>query len=78
MRNNLQGDLFAPPVIERPAALPSGAIFHYGGRALLIVRSLGTDAAAPVIVRELSGGSTWLAGQYAIWSAAAVSKLIKR
>lgn len=76
MRNPLQPDLFERPVIERPAALPSGLVFAYAGRALRIARSYGTAANAPVIVEELATFGTTLRGQYGLWSVDAVNRAI--
>lgn len=68
MGNRRQLDLFAPPVIERQAPVPVGAVFSYGGRALRVHRTYGTDARAPVIVEELAPVGAALRGQFALWS----------
>lgn len=73
-----QLDLFAPPAIERPAAIPVGYVFAYGGRSLRVHRVYGVDAAAPVIVEELAQFGTTLKGQFAIWSAQGVMRAAAR
>jgi hypothetical protein len=73
-----QFDLFKPPTIERRAEIPAGMVFNYAGRPLLVVKSYGTDAAAPVIVEELASfGPRTLRGQLAIWSADSVSRAMR-
>jgi len=51
-----QFDLFpiAPPVIERHAEVHAGTVFEFANRPLLVVKSYGSDAAAPVICEEMS------------------------
>jgi hypothetical protein len=77
MRSRFQLDLFKPPEIEQAAPLPADAVFMYGGRPLRIVKSYGTDEAAPVIVEELSDRYT-LKGQYGLWSAGGVRRHMGR
>jgi hypothetical protein len=48
-------------------------VFHFRGRALKIIKSHGSDNAAPVIVEELTDRVT-LKGQYALWSAQGVAR----
>jgi hypothetical protein len=69
-------DLFTRPVFERRAEIPAGCVFLFGGRPLSVVRVYGTDAAAPVIVEELTGRYT-LKGQLAIWSVDGVSRALR-
>lgn len=70
-------DLFSMPVIERPSRIHAGMIFGYGGRLLRVHRVYpGDDPATPVIVEELAGGSLWLAGQYALWSAGSIMRVM--
>lgn len=64
----MQPDLFIQPVIERRAEIPAGTIFSYGGRSLLVTKTYGTNAAAPVIVIEIAESAASLKGQYALWS----------
>jgi len=64
------------PVIERRAEVPAGAVFLYAGRPLRIIKAMGTDPAAPVIVEELASFGKSLKGQFAIWSADAVSRVM--
>jgi hypothetical protein len=63
----------APPVIERQAAIPAGAVFMFGGRPLQVTKTYGTDAAAPIIVEELTDAVTHK-GQYGLWSADGVMR----
>lgn len=70
-------DLITPPVVERRAEIPAGTIFTFAGRALRVVRTYGTDAAAPVICEELCDGPRWLRGQYAMWGLFGVSKAMR-
>lgn len=72
-----QLDLF-PPVIMRPATLFPGLVFPFGGRSLIVRHICGSDAAAPVIVEELAESRHALRGQLALWSAAGVSRAIKK
>lgn len=72
----MQLNLFTPPVILRPAPLIAGVVFHYGGRALRIHRVYGTDPRAPVILEDLASRGSISKGQYALWSAAAVTRAI--
>ena len=70
--------LLLPPTIERRAELPAGTVFGYGGRSLKVVEVHGTDAAAPVIVEELSDfGSSTLKGQLGLWSLDGVTRALK-
>jgi hypothetical protein len=62
----------ALPALRREAAVPAGVVFWWDGRPLQVVRTLGTDAAAPVIVAELVGVGNALPGQLALWSLRAV------
>jgi hypothetical protein len=62
-------DLFDPPVMSRPAQVAAGMTFQFGGRFLRVVKSYGTDPAAPVIVEELNSFGTTLKGQFSLWSA---------
>lgn len=48
--------------------------FWFCGRPLLVVRTHGTDAAAPVIVEELTDSAFAMKGQFALWSVAGVMK----
>lgn len=74
-----QLDLFAPPVIEQRAAIPADTVFMYAGRSLRVVKTYGTDAAAPVIVEELvSFGPSTLKGQFALWSADGVTRAYRQ
>lgn len=67
------------PSIHRAAEIPAGAVFGYGGRFLKVVRVLGTDPAAPVIVEEMvSFGPVVLAGQLSLWAADGVSQAMRR
>ena len=72
-----QPDLFGRPVYERRAEIPSGMMFQFGGRPLLVVKAYGTDPAAPVIVEELTDAVT-LKGQLGIWSADGVTRRLNR
>lgn len=67
-----------PPAIVRPATLEPGTMFWWQGRPLKVAKVYGTDAAAPVIVEELTGDAHLghLAGQYAIWSLDMVQQAI--
>lgn len=65
-----------PPTIERCAAIPTGLVFLYGGRALRVARVYGTGASAPVIVEEMRDGPRWLKGQFALWCVDGVSRAI--
>lgn len=62
-----------PPAIYRNAPVPTGAVFLFAGRLLMVERVVGEDAAAPVICRELGPAGQAEAGQLALWCAAAVS-----
>ena len=70
-------DLFRPPTIERRAEIPTGTVFSYGGRSLLVTKVYGTDAAAPVIVIEIAESLAALRGQYALWSVDCVSRAMR-
>ncbi len=74
--NTYQPDLFAPPAIHRPAAIATGAVFNYAGRALRVYRVFGSVAGDVVIVEELASFGHSLAGQYGIWSVEAVSRAL--
>jgi hypothetical protein len=63
-----QFSLFPPPVIERRAEVHAGTVFEFADRPLLVVKTYGNDAAAPVICEELAEFGTTLRGQYALWS----------
>jgi hypothetical protein len=71
-----QFDLF-PLRLERPAEIPSGAMFSFGGRPHEVVRTFGDDAAAPVIVEEIIETHHALEGQFGLWSAAGVTRAMK-
>jgi hypothetical protein len=71
-----QFELFAPPVVERRAEIPAGAVFSSGGRFLKVYRVFGTDAAAPVIVEELQAFGSTLKGQFGLWSQEAVARAL--
>lgn len=63
IRDPFTHDMFAPPVIERPARIHAGMVFDYGGRLLKVHRVYpGDDPATPIIVEELSTFGTTLAG----------------
>lgn len=64
----------APPVLRRQAAIASGVVFLFHGRPLRVVMATGTDPAAPVVVEELTAVGDAMPGQYALWSAAAVTQ----
>lgn len=71
--------LLLPPTIERRAEIPAGTVFGYGGRPLKVVKAHGTDAAAPVIVEELSGfGESTLKGQLGLWSNDGVQRVMHK
>lgn len=74
MTNQLS--LFAPPVIERRAEIPAGLVFRYAGRMLRVVKTYGTDPAAPIIVEELDTFGTTLRGQFGLWSCDGVQRAI--
>lgn len=65
----IQLDLIAPPVLERSAEVPAGAVFVHAGRPLIVRSVHGSDAAAPVIAEELTAVGQALPGQLALWSA---------
>ena len=71
-----QPDLFAQPAFERRADIPAGAVFMYGGRPLYVVKVYGSDAAAPIIVEELTNAAV-LKGQFALWSADGVIRAMR-
>lgn len=72
-----QPSLFDPPAIQQAAIIPSGAVFHFAGRALRVRRVWGSRAGDVVIVEELASfGKYSLAGQYGIWSVEAVSRAL--
>lgn len=74
----MQLDLFGTPApadsphAQEPVALSQDE-FRFGGRPLRVVREYGTDAAAPVVVEELTSRFT-LKGQYALWSRQGVAR----
>lgn len=72
-----QPELFDRPQIERRAEIPAGTVFGFGGRALLVVKAHGTDAAAPVVVEELTDAVT-LRGQLGLWSADGVTRAMTK
>jgi hypothetical protein len=63
--------------ISRPAGLPADTVFWFWGRPLRVVSTKGTDAAAPVIVEELSAVGDALAGQFSLWSLANVRAVMR-
>ena len=63
--------------IVRPAGLPADTVFWFWGRPLRVVSTKGTDAAAPVIVEELSAIGEALAGQFSLWSLANVRAVMR-
>ena len=71
-----QPSLFDPPAIQRAAIIPSGAVFHFAGRALRVRRVWGSRAGDVVIVEELASFGKSLAGQCGIWSVEAVSRAL--
>lgn len=58
----------APAQIVRRAELHSGFTFLFAGRFLRVVKSYGTDAAAPVVVEELMAVGEALPGQFSLWA----------
>lgn len=76
----MQFDLFKPPVIERRAQIPSGAVFQFGGRFLKVYRVFGdmSDKASPVIVEELTAFGSTLKGQFGLWSQDAVARFLDK
>lgn len=75
-----QLQMFEPPVMERRASIPTGAVFQSGGRFLKVYRVFGdvTDKAAPVIVEELQSFGPSLKGQFGLWSQDAVNRALAR
>jgi hypothetical protein len=73
-----QLSMFPPPVLERPAAIPAGAVFQSGGRFLKVYRVFGdaSDKRAPVIVEELQAFGASLKGQFGLWSQDAVARAL--
>ena len=57
-----------PSVIERRAEIPADTVFWFWGRPLRIIRCVGNDAAAPVIVEELTDDGLSIKGQLGLWS----------
>jgi hypothetical protein len=57
----------APPVV-RTAQVTQGAVFMHMGRPLRVDKVTGDDAAAPVILEELTSWGISGAGQYCLWS----------
>jgi len=56
------------PTIERVAEIPGGMAFQFRGRVLVVVRTYGTDRAAPVIVEEMTDSARALKGQFGLWA----------
>jgi len=71
-----------PPAIVRSAAPAVDMVFWYWGRPLRVVSVHGDDPAAPVIVEELmdglNGDIRYGKGQLAMWSLAAVMRIVGR
>lgn len=65
-------EIISPPEIVRQAELPIGSGFMFAGRPLTVVKTYGTDPSAPVILEERASFGGSIAGQYALWSYAAV------
>jgi hypothetical protein len=63
--------------IVRPAGLPADTVFWFWGRPLRVVSTKGTDAAAPVIVEELTAVGDAIAGQFSLWSLASVRAVMR-
>lgn len=72
----MQFDLFKPPVIERRAEIPRGAVFTFAGRPLQVYRVMGTLGGDVVIVEELASFGSTLKGQFGLWSVEAVSRAL--
>lgn len=69
-----QSDLFIVPLaLHQQAPIAAGSLVEYGGRLLAVVKVYGGDAAAPVILEELTNVAA-LKGQYALWATAGVRK----
>jgi hypothetical protein len=64
--------LIPKPALERRAEIPAGAVFKFAGRALRVFRVYGDQPSSVVIVEEL----TTFKGQFALWSAEAVSRVL--
>ena len=67
-----------PVVINRKAELPSGYVFQFGGRQLMVIKAHGTDKAAPVIVEELRSSAVALKGQLSLWSLDGITRRGRR
>jgi hypothetical protein len=67
-------DQIAPPRQERPAPVQVGEVFTWRGCMRRVVRTFGEDAAAPVIVEEMTAVGHALPGQYGLWSAESVRR----
>ncbi|RAI45275.1 hypothetical protein [Rhodoplanes roseus] len=65
------------PALRRDAAIAVGAVIWHGGRPLAVFRVHGEDAAAPVILEELTT-RCGLRGQLCLWSLDAVTKAMMR
>lgn len=65
------------PTIVRQAALPADLVFWFWGHPLRVVRVVGTDPAAPVIVEELVDSEFALSGQLGLWSLGSVRSVLK-
>lgn len=65
------------PTISRKAPIPTGAVFRYGGRMLMVVKAHGTDKAAPVIVEELTG-EPGRKGQLGLWGYDGVARALRK
>jgi hypothetical protein len=70
-------DLFDKPGMHQEAQIPAGTVFTHGGRPLLVHKVHGTDAAAPVIVEELTNAVT-LKGQLGLWGADGVRRALRK
>lgn len=70
-----------PVAIERPAELPAGLTLLHRERTYTIVRAMGTDAAAPVILEErclTDIGERRLDVQLCLMSRDSVARLMRR
>jgi len=68
----IRPELIEPPAIVRAAEIPIGSGFMFAGRPLSVVKTYGTDPAAPVILEEHATFGSCIKGQLALWSYAAV------
>lgn len=64
------------PAIHRPASIQLDAVFMYAGRPLRVVRQVGDDPDALVIVEELTSWGISLKGQLAMWHVSAVMRAL--